>query len=249
MLLLVGCQNENKKFAPANSNILKHRYWVSQEFADAIFSDNVPDTLGRISCTELIFQDSGRMVLTYCLSDAGAGTYAATGPNTMDISIEGYEGRTFKAVLNEKTGVLTLKAPELNEGNLLYFKAYDLVADTDLYSGSIALACQRIAGSYSIQAQEGMVAPTVMVEFGADGSLNGLGGYSNFMPLPAGIGSDAISDKKNLMYLSSSANEEERAFAWQLRGDTLRLWETQDLYPDEMPEYKIAKLMGVFVKR
>lgn len=249
LLLFAACQNQNKKFNPADSNILKQRYWINQEFADALFADNVPDTLGYLVCSELLFLDSGRLILTYCLSDAGAGAYEPTGPNTMELTIEGYENKNFKAALDEKTGILTLDAPELNDGKPLTFRGYELNVGPDDYDGVIQLARKRIAGSYSIEAQEGMVAPTVMVQFEADGSLKGLGRFDYFEPWPSGIGGGAIPEKKNLMYLSATDSEEETAVAWQLRGDTLRLWETENLYPDEMPEYKIIKLMGIFVKR
>ena len=52
--LLVACKNETAKTpsapgAPVEARaILKHKYWVSKAFADALFAANVPDILNPL---------------------------------------------------------------------------------------------------------------------------------------------------------------------------------------------------------
>ena len=40
--------------APDASAILKHKYWVSLPFNEALFASNITDTLSYLSCSELV---------------------------------------------------------------------------------------------------------------------------------------------------------------------------------------------------
>ena len=85
----------------------------------------------------------------------------------------------------------------------------------------------------------------------ADGTQVGLGDFDKYEPWISGIGGGSIyNPTRNVMYLVKKGKEgTEPTLGWQLRGDTLRLWETKNIAQDgDMPEFKITKLKGAYLK-
>lgn len=234
------------------SAILKHKYWVSKPFNDALFAGNVSDTIGYLPCAELIFGQKDSLLMTACLSDAGRGTFKATSSNTLEIAFEGFDGKLSTARLDETTGVLHLDSPGgMDTGWPTEFVAQDDIDVSNLDNVTINLGRKRLAGSYSILPQKGEAAITSLVELHPDGTQLGLGDFDLYEPWPAGIGSSAIQNPAvNVMYLVKKGKESEpTAVGWQVRGDTLRIWNTQSTHVEgDMPEYKITKLRGTYLK-
>jgi hypothetical protein len=249
LLLLSSCQNKAAKTDPEVSTILQHKYWVSKPFNDALMAVNILDTLGSVPCSELVFINEDSLYFTACLSDAGIGIVKTTGANTIEIKLEGFE-EPIAASFDEKTSILSLDLPKdsyLPREFVVHDDVKPSMADSD---GVINLARQRLAGMYSPLPEKGMMKAAMMLELREDGTQVGLGEYDLFEPWPSGIGSGAIVDRKNLLYLVKNGdNTEQVALAWQVRGDTLRLWETKNLSPEEVPEYQITKLKGTYIKQ
>jgi len=252
-LALQACQNSSPTppaAAPNGEAILKHKYWVSKEFSDALLKEIVADTLNSIPCSELIFTKKDTLLLTACMSDAGRATFKATGPNTLDIALEGMENEPVKAIFEARTGVLTLHFPgdSTGAGRLQLVARDEITLGKDDFDGTVKLARLRLSGTYkALEAK----AKAPQITLNQDGSHIGLSkDFDRYEPWPAGVGG-YIEARKNLMYLENKGKEPGwNALAWQLRGDTLRLWETKNIgKPDEMPEYQITSLLGTYLKQ
>lgn len=252
--LFAACQNQEPKApaAPDATAITNHKYWVSKPFYDALFAANISDTLGNLPCGELVFTQKDTLLFTSCLSDAGMGLFKATAPNTLQIVLEGMDAEPATATLDDKTGVLHLKPFEGKDYNWpSSFVAVDGISNANIDDVTLALGRKRLAGAYTMLPQKGEVAITSLIELRADGTQAGLGDYDKYEPWIAGIGSGAIQNpQRNIMYLVKKGKESEPDnVAWQLRGDTLRLWETKSINEEgDMPEYKVTKLKGTYVK-
>jgi hypothetical protein len=252
VLLFVSCQNQPAPSGPDAAGILKHKYWVVKSYHDALFSANIPDTLSYLDCSELVFVANDTVIITSCMSDAGIGIYNITGPNTLSIKFEGLEDKPITATLNEQTGVLTFTftGPAL-ESWPSTFVARDEVKTDNFDILTLALGRTRLAGSYQYQTQKGEVANTAVSELRTDGTMLNFGEYDFYEPWIAGIGSSCITmPPMNLMNLSMKGHEAEAvAVGWQLHGDTLRIWDTQNLNgPDELPEYKLKGNPRTYLK-
>lgn len=247
----MSCQNQPAPTptAPAATAILKHTYWVSKPFHDALFAPNVPDTLASLMCGELIFSKDS-VIFTSCMSDAGRGTLKSTGTNTMEIIFEGFEGKPSKAQLDEATGVLHLTPPsDQDYGWPTEFVAQDDVATSNLDNVTLNLGRKRLAGTYMALPGKGSAGGSL--ELRADGTQSGLGDFDLYEPWLAGIGGGAIQNpQRNLLYLVKKGKEADgTAFGWQLRGDTLRIWETKATNAEgDMPEYQPTTLKGTYLK-
>lgn len=253
-LLISACKNPANQ-APAAvdaSAILSHKYWVSKPFNDALFAKNISDTLSVLPCAELIFGPKDSLVMTACLSDAGRATFKITSPTSLEIMFEGYEGKPCAARFDEKTGVLHIDPPGGNDsGWPTDFIAVDGIDVSNIDNVTINMARKRLAGSYSLLPKKGEVAITSMVELHADGSQLGFGDFEKFEPWPAGIGSGFIQNPPmNLMYFVKKGMESDpTAVGWQVRGDTLRIWNTKNIGPDgDLPDLKIGGLRGTYLK-
>lgn len=252
-LALQACQNSSPTppaAAPNGEAILKHKYWVSKEFSDALQSEILVDTLNSIPCSELIFTEKDTLLLTACMSDAGRATFKATGPNTLDVALEGMENEPIKAILEPRTGVLTLHFPgdSTGAGRLQLVACDEITLGKDDFDGIVKLARKRLSGTYKALETKAKVP---MITLNADGTHSGLSTqFNTYEPWPAGVGG-YMEARKNLMYLENKGKEPSwTALAWQLRGDTLRLWETKNIgKPDEMPEYQTTSLMGTYLKQ
>lgn len=255
-LLWISCNNQPA--APvvnpiSTSNILNHKYWVSKPFNDALFAENVVDTLSNIPCSELVFVAKDTLLLTSCLSDAGFGAFKVTGANTLEIAFEGFEGKTSTATYDEKTGVLHIVPPSgPDSGWPTDFVAQDGIDVSSIDNVTIALGRKRLTGNYIILAPKGGAAITSIVELHADGTHLGFGDFDLYEPWPSGIGAGFIQDPQyNLMYLVKKGKESDPiATAWRVRGDTLRIWETKNVgAAGDLPEYKVTQLMGTYLKQ
>lgn len=239
--------------APDAAAILKHKYWVSKPYYDALFAPNIVDTISYLPCGELIFGKTDTVLLTACLSDTGMGTFKATSPTTMDVVYAGFEDKPCKASLDEKTGILHLDAPAgVDNSWPTEFIAQDDIDVSNLDYVTINLGRKRLAGTYSILPKKGEVAIASMVELHADGTHLGFGDFDTYEPWPAGIGGGAIqTPPMNVMFLVKKGKESDPvAVGWQVHGDTLRLWDTKSTSAEgDMPEYKIAKVRGTYLKQ
>lgn len=252
LLLALFAACKNQPAPPPPSTMMSHKYWVSKDFSDALFARNIADTLSNMPCSELIFISPDTVLLTACLSDAGMGLYKVTGPNSIDIMFEGFEGKASKATYDEKTGVLHLTSPTGEEvGWPTDFVPQEGIDVKNLENVTVNLARKRLAGNYTLLPQKGEAAVTTIFEFHADGTQVGFGDFDKFEPWPAGIGAGFIQNpQRNLMYLTKNGQEAEApVVGWQLIGDTLRLWDTKDVgAADELPEYNITEVRGTYVK-
>jgi hypothetical protein len=249
-LALATCTNQPKVTNPDISAILKHSYWVSKNFNDALFATNIIDTLPYLPCSELIFEKKDTLVMTACQSDAGMGVYKATGPNTLEIRFEGSEDQPTTARYDEKTGILHLSTPPGQIGWPTEFVAHDDINVSNIDNVTIQLGRKRLAGQYSVLPQPGQAAVTSLVEIRADGTHTGLGDFDLIEPWIAGIGGSFLNDPVNLMYLVKKGKENEApAAGWQMRGDTLRIWDSKNVNAEgDMPEYQRTGLRGTYVK-
>jgi hypothetical protein len=253
-LIFTACQNQPAP-APASpdaSALLKHKYWVSKPYHDALFAENLPDTIGYLDCAELIFMTKDTVIMTSCMSDAGQGVYTITGPNTLSIKFEGLEEKPVIATLDDKTGMLQFS---FTGEPLPYwptaFVAKDEVDVNNFDILTLSLGQLRLAGNYQYQTKKGEVAVASLTELHADGTAVNFGGFDKFEPWIAGVGSTCIQHPPmNLMNLMHAEHEGEFvAVGWQLHGDTLRIWDTQNLAaPDELPEYKLKGEPRVYIK-
>lgn len=256
--LFSACQNKPVPPAPPapvenGSLILSHKYWVSKPYNDALAAADIVDTLSYLPCSELIFSSKDSLWITSCLSDAGRGYFKATAPNILEITFEGFEGQSSTATYDVQTGVLHIIPPGGPDSAWpTEFVAQDGIDVSEPGNVTIDLARKRLAGNYSILAPKGGVAITSLVELHADGTQLGFGDFDTWEPWPTGIGSGLIQGApRNLMYLIKKGKESEPdAAAWQVRGDTLRIWNTKNVAHDgDMPEYKITRLMGTYLKQ
>lgn len=250
-LCFVACKNQPTSTSQTATTILKHKYWVSKPFHDALFAARVVDTLAYLPCAELLFPNSDTVLITTCLSDAGAGIFKSTGSNSMEITFAGMEDKKpVVARFDENSGVLFMEYPAGYEDWPQHFVAHDAIDPANIDFVTINLGRKRLSGQYAVLPQKGQVATTALVELKADGSLSGLGDYSSFEPWPSGIGGGAISEPPtNLMYLLGKDKEAETVLGWQASGDTLKLWETQLTSPEgDMPAYKRSRLKGIYLK-
>lgn len=251
--VLNACQNSSPTPSAPVPNveaILKHKYWVSKEFSDALLNEIVADTLNSIPCSELIFTEKDTLLLTACMSDAGRATFKATGPNTLDIALEGMENEPVKAIFEPRTGVLTLNFPgdSTGAGRLQLVARDEITLEKNDFEGTVKLARLRMAGTYKALDTKAKVQ---QITLNKDGSHSGLNkDFDTYEPWPAGVGGYLEDERKNLMYLENKGKEPSwTALVWELRGDTLRLWETKNIAkPDEMPAYKRSGLLGEFLK-
>jgi hypothetical protein len=238
--------------APDASAILNHKYWVSKPFNEALFANNIVDTLSNLICSELIFTNKDSLLYTSCLSDAGGGTFKVSDANTLEIMFEGFEGKASKATLDEKTGVLHIVHPEGTDADWpLDFVAQDGIAVNNIDNVTVALARKRLAGNYTYMTKKGEYANTSVSELHLDGTQVNFGDFDTYEPWPSGIGGGAIQNPQlNLMYFIKKGKEAEpMAIAWQLHGDTLRLWDTKNISPKgDMEEYRIKGLRGAYLK-
>ncbi|MCC7464859.1 MAG: hypothetical protein IT261_01235 [Saprospiraceae bacterium] len=256
-ILFVACQQSapTSPAAPDAASILKHKYWVSKPYHDALFSENLPDTLAYMNCAELIFQTKDTVIMTACMSDAGVGVYTITGSNSISIKFEGLEDKPITATLDEKTGTLQFS---FTGEPLPYwptaFVAKDEVDVNNFDILTLSLGRLRLAGNYQYQTKTGEMAVTSLTELHADGTAVNFGGFDKFEPWIAGVGSSCIQHPPmNLMNLMHAGHEghdgESVAVGWQLHGDTLRIWDTQNLAPaEDLPEYKLKGEPRVYVK-
>ncbi|MBL7808715.1 MAG: hypothetical protein JNN28_12920 [Saprospiraceae bacterium] len=253
-LIFTACQNQPvpAPALPDASALLKHKYWVSKPFHDALFASNVPDTMAYLDCGELIFTNKDTVIITSCMSDAGIGIFTVSGPNTLSIKFQGFEDKPITATLDDKTGMLSFTfpgpAPEYWPKD---FIAKDEVSTSNMDGLTLRLAQVRLAGNYQYQTKKGEVAIASVSELHADGSMVNFGEYDMYEPWIAGVGSSCITTPPmNLMNMAKKGKEEEAvAFGWQLRGDTLKIWDTQNMgNPDELPEYKVKGAARVYVK-
>lgn len=256
LLLLAACKGKTDSAgtpAATENLITRHKYWVSKAYHDALFSPNVIDTVGYLNCAEVVFQQKDTLLLTACLSDAGPGTYKITGPNSLELRMSGMEDKPVQVTFDEKTGILHVPSPAGEENTYwpTEFVAHDGINVSDLDDVTINLGRQRLAGTYSILPPKGEVAIASMVELKSDGTQLGFGDFDTFEPWPAGINASCIQNPPlNLMYFTKKGQEADaKAMGWQLRGDTLRIWETVMTSAEgDLPEYKPGKLYNTYIK-
>ncbi|MCC7244465.1 MAG: hypothetical protein IT269_02205, partial [Saprospiraceae bacterium] len=183
-----SCQNPapapQQQPASDASSILSHRYWVSKPFHDALFNANVADTLGNISCSELIFASKDTVIFTSCLSDAGIGIVKSTGANTLEIMTEGFDNQPSKLEYNPATGILHFTPPAGVEGWPSEFVAQDGIEVNDLDNVTLNLGRKRLAGKYN-GVSKGAEGKQIMLN--VDGTQNGLGDYVKYEPWLSGI--------------------------------------------------------------
>ena len=258
LTLLISCKNQTapEPAKPATAPldaaaILKHNYWVSKPYHDALFAGNVPDTLAFLPCSEIIFIGKDTLTHTACNSDAGIGIFKPISSNSIEIKIDGMDGKVSTATVDEQ-GVLHLKMPEgMGEGWPTEYVPVDGVIVNNADEVTTNLLRKRIAGSYTLLPEKGKAAITSLMELRMDGTQVGLGTYSRWEPWNAGIGSTAIQNPPmNLFYLNKNDKADTPvAFAWQMHGDTLRLFDTkQTSKSDDLPEFKVTKLKATYLR-
>jgi hypothetical protein len=251
-LAFSACKHQPAPPAAADgAAILKHKYWVSKPFNDALFAPNVMDTLHTLDCGEIIFSGKDSLLLTYCLSDAGRGGFKAISPTELEVVFEGFENKVFTLNLDEKTGVLHLKMPDDMEGWPSQFVAQDGIDVSNIDNVTINLGRKRLAGGYAMLPPAGGAAITSLLELRPDGTQVGLGDFDLYEPWPSGVGAGFIQNPAlNLMYLVKKGQESQAAAAaWQVRGDTLRIWDTKNIgLEGDLPEYRITQLRGTYLK-
>jgi hypothetical protein len=259
LMLFSACQQQSakqeaSKAAPDASAITKHKYWISKEFNDALYAQNVIDTLSYVPCGEFLFPDKDTVVITACLSDAGWGTWVASSPTSLKIVFEGDSANYASVSLDEKTGILHYTPPgdvPKDSGYPTEFVAHDGIDVAKMDYITINLGRKRLAGNYTPVPQKGVKTTPEPLVLNTDGTLKGLGDYDSYEPYFSGIGSGVIlNPARNTMYLVKNGKETEpTAVAWRLRGDTLSIWNTKSAgVPDELPSYQITTFKGVYVK-
>jgi hypothetical protein len=257
-VLFAACNNESTPTAAVTTAastepILSHKYWVSKPFNDALFAGRVVDTLSWLPCAELVFTHKDSLLMTACLSDAGKGGFKVLSPTTLEITFEGFDNQRFTARYDEKTGVLHLDAPAGSDDNgwPTEFVPQDDINVSNIDEITINLGRKRLAGQYTVLPAKGSMAVTSMMELRPDGTQTGLGDYDKYEPWPSGTGGTFIQEpSRNLMYLVKKGKEDDpTAAAWQVNGDTLRIWDTKNTAPEgDMPEYIITQLKGTYIK-
>ncbi|MDX2133743.1 MAG: hypothetical protein SFV52_03120 [Saprospiraceae bacterium] len=253
-LCWLACQNPpaQQAAAPTASAILQHKYWVSKPFHDALFAENIVDTLAYLPCGELVFRNLDTVFLTACLSDTGLGKYKVTSDSTLEIAVEGFEGQPATVRFDKATGILHFQLPGATDaGWPMAYVAHDDIDAAAFDAAAVNLGRKRLAGSYTVLPAPGEATVTALVELRADGTQVGLGDFDAYEPWPSGAGSAFIQEPaRNLMYLvKNSEAETPTAVAWQVRGDTLRIWDTKNIGAEgDLPEYRVDKLKGVYVK-
>lgn len=247
-----GCTEAPQKAAPAEATaILKHKYWVSKPYADALFAPNVMDTLYRLRCAEIVFLQKDTLLMTACLSDAGLGVFKSTGPNSIEILFEGYEKAT-PAVLDEQTGILKLTPPENSTYWQTEYVAFDDIKPGDDYSHDppVQLARRRMAGSYRLLPEKGQMANTALAELKEDGQAVNFEGFDGFDPIPTGIACSFTEEKEMMMVdFRKGGTDTPTVCGVQLRGDTLFVFDSKNTSKgDDIPYYKITGLRATYVK-
>jgi len=229
--LLVACKNETAKTpsapdAPVEASaILKHTYWVSKAFADALFATNVPDTIGRLDCGELMFTQKDTLLLTSCRWRTGAEPFKSTGVNSIEIAYD--ENRVITYVLDEKTGVLKGTSPD---GTSEYVGFDDINFD-DLENNSPVgqLVQRRMAGKYRLVPKKGQVANAAIAEVSATGGLTNFEGFDSFFPIPIGVGS-YFRSKTGMIKVDFTKGKADvpTTCGVRLRGDKIFVFNTKD---------------------
>ncbi|MBL7825965.1 MAG: hypothetical protein JNJ57_04995 [Saprospiraceae bacterium] len=253
--LLASCNNETpQKTTPVPTeatSILKHKYWVSKPYADALFAPKVMDTLYRMRCAEIMFMEKDTLLMTACMSDAGYGIFKSTGSNSIEILFEGYEKNTL-AVLDEKTGILKLTPPENSTYWETEYVAFDNITfnDIDYNNPSVQLARRRMAGSYSLIPKKGQMVTAALAELKEDGQAINFEGFDWFDPLPTGTACSFTEEKEMMMVdFKKGKADVSTVCGVQLRGDTLYVYDSKNTTKDdEMPYYKISGLRATYVK-
>jgi hypothetical protein len=255
--LMAACKNQTTPppVAPVSNDasaILKHKYWVTKQFNDAFFAPNITDTLSYLPCAELIFTQGDSLLLTACLSDAGRGNFKVTGLNTLSVTFEGFESKACAAHYDEKTGILHVDAPDsTNTGWPTDFVAQDEIDVKSIDDVTVNLGRKRLAGNYTKVTGKGEVATTSLLELHADGTQIGFGNFDTYEPWPSGEGSTFIQDPQRLLmyWVTKGKESDPMAVGYQVHGDTLRIWDTKNINAKgDMPEYKITKLKGTYLK-
>lgn len=229
--LLVACKNETAKTpsapdAPVEASaILKHKYWVSKEFADALFAANVPDTLNRLFCSELMFTQKDTVWLTTCRWRSGSEAFKSTGVNSIEIPYD--EKQVITHVLDEKTGILKATSPEETRE----YVGFDDINFDDLENNPPVgqLAQRRMAGNYRLVPKKGQVANAAIAEVRATGDLTNFEGFDSFFPIPTGVAS-YFNPKKEMMMVNFTKGKADISTICgvQLRGDTLFVFNSKD---------------------
>jgi hypothetical protein len=253
--LFTACQNPTPApVKPATTDIttvLQHKYWVIKSFNDALFAPNITDTLANLPCAELVFGKGDTVYITACLSDAGRGIYKIAN-NTLQIVWEGFENKTCTGTFDDKTGILHVTSPDsTNTAWPTDFVAQDGIDVNNMDNITVNLGRKRLAGNYTKITEKGEMAIASLYELHADGTHVNFGDFDTYEPWPSGIGSGFIQNPQYpIMYLVKKGKENyPTAAAWQLHGDTLRIWETKNIGAQgDLPEYKVTKLQGAYLK-
>lgn len=241
--LLVACKNETTKTTSANveaTAILKHKYWVTKAFADALFAANVPDTLNSVRCGELIFTHKDSVLVTACSWRFSTEPFKSTGVNSIEVPYD--KTRVIKYVLDEQTGILTGTGPD----ETIEYVGFDDIS----FDGwgntqpTEKLTRRRMAGNYRLVPKKGQVANTAIAEVSATGSLTNFEGFDSFLPAPSGVDSHFTPKEMMAVFFTAEKDEVQTRCGVQLRSDTLRIFNSKE----GSKGYEITDLRATYVK-
>jgi hypothetical protein len=205
------------------------------------FSANVPDTLNRLWCGELVFTHKDTVLLTTCRWRSSPEPFKSTGVNSIEIPYN--EKQVIKYVLDEKTGILKGTSPD---GTSEYVGFDDINLDNLEINPPVGqLAQRRMAGNYRLVPKKGQVANAAIAEVRATGGLTNLAGFDSFFPIPTGVAC-YFNPKKEMMMVDFTKGKADISTICgvQLRGDTILIFNSKK--SSEGPE--ITNLRATYVK-
>ncbi|MBU6343523.1 MAG: hypothetical protein KGS48_18640, partial [Bacteroidetes bacterium] len=169
---------------------------------------------------------------------------------TLRLFLEGFDKDTFTLRFDPQTRILHLEGHFDSDTWPREFVAVDGIDVNKIDEVTIQLARKRLAGQYKPLAKKGEMAIESFVELHPDGTQLGFGDFDSFEPWPSGSGAFISNPYHNLIYFVKKGKEESpTAMAWQVRGDTLRLWDTKNTAQEgDIPEYAVTKLHGAYLK-
>lgn len=237
-----ACQNAAPKKAEAPA-FTATPYWVTSSFVKALNADS--DSLVSSNCMELQFTSADSVIIISCDFEAAYCVYQVLDEKTIEISGEMLGDAVFKVKQVADNDIALVGW--LEEGQEVHFEPAEN-HEHDTRGSATILVGNRLAGTYTRENPFGRDDAKAPVTINADGSIKGFGTYQYYQ---TALGGDlaAAEDGSNLIYFSAEG-QEMFPLAWSKRGDTLNLWNLENLSaPDEKPFYAVGRMYDRLIKK